>query len=864
MDTPKIDPTKNLDDASDATDSSLSSIEWSTIKHILSMKIEKNDAHYTSMVPLGDGSFGEVHSALDSLLGREVAIKSLNKNFNVDDEVLERFLKEARGTAQLEHPNIMPVHELGMSDELGIYFTMKKVQGETLKEILDQLTTHPAFFKKKYPLNVLLEIFLAVCNGVAFAHSKGMIHRDLKPANIMVGKYGEVLVLDWGLVKELNAIVDSSSKVQLQMNGLEEGFKTFEGTVAGTPNYMAPEQAEGRIKNINFQSDVYSLGAILYHLLTYVPPFEKVKLRLLLENVKTGRFLAPRNRCPSLKIPRELEAICLKAMALHQVSRYRSVDDFAQDIRAYIGSFKVSAYKAPRWVRFWKTCKRNPIKSSVIVAVVCVLGLVFGMQKAMLYGSYVSGIEKANELRLHGNRLVTEVMGLYDQRQALCCKIELKTKSRQEIEFEKAIVEKELSIVATYNVAEALYESIPMPYKKNALVMEGYIDIMRHRIEYALHQKQYDQANQWLETVRLRFKQSPGVLNEKTARELNLFQQQIDGFGSLEITSLEGAVEVIVWPLINDGPRKVSGDAIARGKLPLQLDVIKKGSYLLMVMRSDTSLIPYPVYIGHGEKKRVDLKIPEQIPEGMVYVPDGTFFYGGSDSRFYRKHLRTLKSFFIKKYEVTVGEYIEFWNDLGDASLKNAYMSRIRFQQKDQKYMDAWNGAGELMDARLDFSFPIVGITREAAEAFCTWKSQQVGAVIRLPSAEEWEKAARGVDGRRYVWGDEFTVKANLTLTAINRKGKARYPLWASPGKFPRDITVYNAYDMAGNVREMTSTKLPDSDTFYQIKGGSGATPPTFLPCCYASDTPVVPSDVGFRYIQEMPVHKAEAGGDIL
>ena len=169
-------------DLSDATEGSSSAFDLGKMKQVLSIKMEKPDAHYTNITPLGKGSFGEVHSARDTLLGRDVAIKSLKAHFREEEEVVDRFLKEARGTAQLEHPNIMPVHEMGMTDALGVYFAMKKIKGETLKEILDQLDEHTAFFQKRYPLNVMLEVFLSVCNGVAFAHSKNVIHRDLKPA----------------------------------------------------------------------------------------------------------------------------------------------------------------------------------------------------------------------------------------------------------------------------------------------------------------------------------------------------------------------------------------------------------------------------------------------------------------------------------------------------------------------------------------------------------------------------------------------------------------------------------------------------------------------------------------------------------
>lgn len=850
---PLLNMDENLMNADDATVGGSSSIELGKVKQVLSIKMEKHASHYTDINPLGRGSFGEVHGARDTLLGREVAIKSLKAHFRDEEEILDRFLKEARGTAQLEHPNIMPVHEIGVSDEFGIYFTMKKIEGEDLKQILEKLDANPAFYQTTYPLNGLLEIFLSVCNGMAFAHSRGVIHRDLKPANIMIGEFGEVLVLDWGLVKHLGTEESSGGAVQLHMDEFDVGSQTLDGAVSGTPNYMAPEQAEGRIKDINFQSDIYSLGAIFYHILTYVPPFEKTQLRKLLENVKKGNFEPPRKRRPALKIPRELEAICLKAMSMQPINRYRSVEHFAQDIRNYIGHFEVRAYKAPRWVRFWNMCKRNPVKSSVVAAVLVALLLAFGTQRAMLYGSYASSIRKADGLLVFGTTLVEQARGVFDDLAEISANTATKVKSPTELDLEYELESLRSEIETQYNVALSLYQGVPEIYRQKGAVVEGYTQIMTNRIAFALYQNNYAEAQKWKDTIGLELQQV-AAKNLKAIAYLKGVQRRIQGDGRLEIIGPKSIRGVMVWPIIDDGPRKVLGDAIYKGTLPVEIPLLAMGSYVLTITQAEGGMLPYPIYIGHGEDKVVELALPDVVPAEMVYVPGGDFFYGGEESRFYREHRRSLSAFFIKKHEVTFSEYLEFWKSLIDPQLKEVLRSRIRFYQNDRHYVDAWDENGKLIDARLKLEYPVVGITLDAASAFCEWKSRQTGRTIRLPTAEEWEKAARGVDGRKYVWGNGFSKGANLALTKDNETGKQHFPLWAPPGKFPRDITVYNAYDMAGNVREMTSTLLPNSDTFYQIKGGSASTPPNFLPCSYASDTPVVPSDVGFRYIQEIPV----------
>ncbi len=846
----KLPSAKNTD----KTMGSGSSLELGNVKQILSVKLEDPGAHYTSVTPLGKGSFGEVFSARDTLLGREVAIKSLKSHFREEEEVVDRFLKEARGTAQLEHPNIMPVHEMGVTDEQGVYFTMKKVQGDNLKEILDHLEANTADYLKKYTLNALLDVFLAVCNGVAFAHSKGVIHRDLKPANIMTGEFGEVLILDWGLVKHLDSVEGMSSGVQLRMEELDGSMQTMDGAISGTPNYMSPEQAKGTIDRIDFQSDIYSLGAILYHFLTHLPPFEKTQLRKLLENVKSGNFDPPRKRRPELKIPRELEAICLKAMSCSPENRYVSVKHLAVDIRNYISHREVSAYKAPLLIRLWKTCRRNPIKSSVAAGVLVALVLGFGMQRAMLLGSYHASLDSAEELFNTARQNAQEAMKLYAAMQPKEYKLRLHQGTPEEDIMKEELVDLIGLVENNFNIAQSYYEGVPFPFRRKAAVTQGLKDILEHRIELDLYLKQYDAAQSRLNEVNTRLERWNGKIPQKIAGYMNDIQHRVTGNGSLEITGSDSIRSFKLFAYTNIAERLIldKNNLLTKGRLPIKLDDVRKGSYGGIVTLANGMVVPYPVRIAHGEHRVVVLQEPDSAPEGMCFVPGGSFVFGGAESRFYREQIRKLDSFFIKKVEVTFAEYLEFWVTIKDSDLKKQYRSRIQFNENERVFHDAWDADGNLnFSGKLDSSLPVVGITKEAAEAYCSWLGKKINRTVRLPSAEEWEKAARGVDGRIYVWGNVLNLR--FSMTKNNTEAKAEYSFTTPPGSFDQtDISVYNVLDMAGNVREMTSTLLPASTTLYQLKGGSGATPENFLPCSNSSDTPVVPSDVGFRYIMEI------------
>ncbi|MHC5082175.1 MAG: serine/threonine-protein kinase, partial [Planctomycetota bacterium] len=286
---------------------------------------------------IGSGGLGRVIAAKDEILGREVAIKEMMTGRDSPD-LLRRFLREGQVAGRLMHPNIVPVYDVGVREEEGTktpYFAMGRIDGVDLNELLKAIAEGEGKAVQDFSRPRLLHIFQDVCLAVAYAHHHGVIHRDLKPANVMVGRFGEVYVLDWGLAKvkgqedlqDLIPLPDSPrGKEEVQSSQL-----TLEGEVLGTPSYMPPEQAAGKISEIDEKSDIYSLGAILYQILTFRPPFEGKTPEDVLSRVVIEDLTPPSSRASRIEeggtetrkgplaihgnIPPELEAIVLKAMA---------------------------------------------------------------------------------------------------------------------------------------------------------------------------------------------------------------------------------------------------------------------------------------------------------------------------------------------------------------------------------------------------------------------------------------------------------------------------------------------------------------------------------------------------------------------
>jgi eukaryotic-like serine/threonine-protein kinase len=322
------------------------------------------------------GGIGRVWLAHDQTLGRDVALKDLRPEWAGRGTITARFLREARITGQLEHPGIVPIYEMGGdSPDQSPFYTMRFVRGRTLSEAV------VAYHERQRQSGVdslgqreLLTAFVGVCNAVAYAHSRGVLHRDLKPQNVVLGGFGEVFVLDWGLARVTDQPDGEDDAPPLDAIASASTHATVQGQVLGTPAYMAPEQAAGRLDQLGPATDVYGLGAVLYEILTGQPPARVLDSDAILHKILHGEISRPRSIAPAT--PPVLEAICLKALSKNPTDRYEGAAALARDLERYFADEPIAIFREPalaraaRWTRRHRTGV-TAAAAGVLVAIVC-------------------------------------------------------------------------------------------------------------------------------------------------------------------------------------------------------------------------------------------------------------------------------------------------------------------------------------------------------------------------------------------------------------------------------------------------------------------------------------------------------------
>ena len=819
---------------------------------------------YGELSTIGIGGVGAVFAAHEPGLNRDVALKLLRPQYRNKTERIEAFIREARATAQIDHPNIVPVHRMGVFDDVGVYFSMKRVEGETLRMILSKLAEDRSGYRRKYSLRRLIEIFIGACNGVAFAHRHGILHCDLKPSNLMVGDYGEVLVMDWGMAR-YHCERDqgrSGAKLDLELNGdLKPADSPAppeppeppkeEHVVGGTPVFMAPELLTGEVPEATEQSDVYGLGTILYSILTWRnAPFDvKLAPEELCREVALGRFPAPRKAAPPEQpLPLELEAICLKAMARDRSRRYRSVGELIDDVRNYLDGYPVAAYSPTPIYRLSKLIRRHPLVPSVLMAAILTwfgfyaFQLISNLsQSSSLINLAEFNYAQAREYNLLAQRTSRQIR----QNQRL-------PQNRHNRTLERELLRQLAEMENGYNSALEFISRAPELGMRAQQVQRMTRDIFRSTLELYLHGRDYFALRRVLRQFRGRWRP---LFDEALADDpkLEALVAAIDSReGVLDISGLSGSGWLMTIRDANGAVVPLPDGKMAEGvalngegtrfRLP-------EGLYTLEFRRRDGSAqFSCPVMVPLAAENLLSFDFPERsYPGEWCYVPGGEFHSGRSGER---SGIGTsmLPSFLIGKYEVTFRDYLKFWKSLSDPALRRRYQGWYAFEPGSGGTARIWNDDGELT-APFRPELPVVGITGEAAAAYCDWLGRKIGAKVRLPTVFEWEKAARGVDGRAYVWGD--TYRAGEALLH-DHPAVSRYPAGAPPGSFPGDRSGYGAFDMTGNVREIVRISH-ENGTSYFSAGGSGLTSPEQAQCPNIYYINGSAGDLGFRCVVELP-----------
>lgn len=295
-------------------------------------------ARYTGFRPMAEGASAMLRSCFDTVTGRTIAIKNLLPKTRFDRRERRRLLREARVTAQLQHPNTVPVYDIGNDPEEGIYFTMKRISGENLFEILKRIARGDEAATEAFPASRRLEILVLACQALAYAHARGVIHRDVKPENIWVGNFGEVSLLDWGVAKVWGHADDEAAIRQSVLRPESESSGQLQtltggGQRPGTPLYMSPEQVSGN-RGIDERSDVFSAGVCLYEILAIREPFRGHNIDETFENIRSKTPPPPSERSPDRGIPQEADQVVMRAISKSPAARYPTMRAMIEAMRA--------------------------------------------------------------------------------------------------------------------------------------------------------------------------------------------------------------------------------------------------------------------------------------------------------------------------------------------------------------------------------------------------------------------------------------------------------------------------------------------------------------------------------------------------
>ena len=764
---------------------------------------------YERLSLLGTGGMGAVWRVRDRDLNRTMAMKVIRSELMERASVLARFVEEAQCSAQLQHPGIVPVHELGRLPTGELYFTMREVRGRTLTEMIAEV--HWASRGDRWETSAtgwtfrkLIDAFHRVCEAVAYAHARGVVHRDLKPDNVMLGAHGEVLVVDWGLAKvvgrpHLSAEAEELDGVVTDRSA-DASKATRMGAVAGTPAYMAPEQAQGAIDRIDARSDVYSLGAILYEVLSGRPPYGGDSAMAVLQKVLTGPprpvgriatagstfgfdFDEPGGRstpAPGARVgpplPEELIAATERALARDREARFADARELATEIAA------------------WLDGARRREQALEVVA------------KATALGPEADRLRRRGEvLRGEAEDLLAGCAPWQPQEDKTPGWDRMDEAAELEREADRTELRLEQGLYGALRIDAALHEA-------HAALAE------RHLAKHAAAEAARDaEAASRAELALSEHAEALPAGHEVRARCAAYLQ----GTGALTLVTEPPGAEVLLHRYETRNRRLVPVFERSLGRTPLSAVPLEKGSYLCTLRHPGRLDTPYPVLVerqGHWNgvppgavaPHPVWLPRPEDLEPDDCYVPAGWFWSGGDPEAAEGLARRRLwcPAFVVKRFPVTNRAYIAFLDDLvatgrEEEALRHAPRERAGKEGETGALIYGRRGDGRfelVADAdgdRWELDWPVMMVDWSGALAYAAWLAARTGRPWRLPGELMWEKAARGVDGRFFPWGDVFDPS-----WCCMRDSHADRPLPAAVDTYPVDRSPYQVRGMAGGIRD--------------------------------------------------------------
>ncbi|MGM0558620.1 MAG: SUMF1/EgtB/PvdO family nonheme iron enzyme [Myxococcota bacterium] len=720
------------------------------------------DSRYAVQDELGKGGMGLVLLARDNVLRREIALKTLLPTLQNDESAQQRLSLEAQVTGHLEHPSIVPIYDLGTLGDGDPYYTMRVAREESLEQIIGRMRRGE---DSGYSLTQLISILRQVALAIQYAHDQGVIHRDLKPENLLVGSYGEVFVIDWGVAKVVNADIGEFSMV-------EEG-SSEDGKLVGTPHYMSPEQAQGLNEALDGRSDVYSLGAILYELLTLQTVHDAPSVLSLLFKVAQEPLEPPAERAPDREIPAELEEICIRALSKDPDERYPSSEAFADDLELFLEGVKERERRlalAQKATREGEDARER----------------YFEMRE-----EYIDRLRELNRVKLSTPSWAEK------SAKERVWKLEEQAENSK-VELERRFGE------STRLFGQALGH-IP-DYEPARRALAG------------LYWQRFEEAEAAGDRARATYFESLVRQNNDGS-----YDALLQGNAFLEIETSISGFEVVVHRFVEKSRRLVPQRVTELGRTPIARTMLPHGSYVLELRREGYAPLRVPVSLGRFEERKVTVKAYEAsaVPQDFIVISGGEFLSGEVQPLDLESNLAHIGDFAIQRHPVTFSEYLEFLNHLNQSAPQAAAEHAPRIEERASYFPRDEQGYFRMPDEDAEgdqpgLDWPIAMVSFFDAEAYARWRSGRDEQPFRLPDELEWEKAARGVDGRLYPWGDHF----DASFCKMKESTRVK-PVPAPVGAFQVDRSPYGAADMAGNVIEWTRTKSGDGDKRRVIQGAS-------------------------------------------